>query len=72
MGNQDRKFSSAAALALSKPLGRSKASKFAEVEGLTLTKVSANEMAGRLLSSKKGDRLREAITESFKKRQKKK
>jgi hypothetical protein len=58
-------------LFVAKPLGRSKAAKFAAVEGLTLSSKSAQTLAASALSQQGGDGLREAITKSFKQKTKK-
>lgn len=48
-----------------KPLGRSKASKFAQIEGMTLTRRSAKMISRLEGTGLKGDALRTAITGSF-------
>lgn len=53
----------------SKPLGRSKASKFSEVEGIMLSFGSRKVMVDLEIRGLKGDALRSAISGSFQKKQ---
>jgi len=50
---------------VSKPLGKSKAAKFAEVEGVTTSARSARTLETYTARGLKGDALRSAITGSF-------
>ncbi|WP_343080221.1 hypothetical protein [Ostreiculturibacter nitratireducens] len=51
-----------------KPLGKSKAAKFAQVEGITLTAKSKKTLVRLEASGLKGDALRAAITGTFEKK----
>lgn len=53
---------------VAKPLGVSKASKFAQVEGMTLSEKSSTTYARLESKGLKGDALRSAITGSFQKK----
>jgi len=67
--NQATIRSTAAGRFASKPLGKSKATKFAKVEGMVLTQRSAKTISRFEGNGLKGDALRSAITGSFVKKQ---
>ena len=66
--NQAIKRSAATGRIVSKTLGKDKATKFAQVEGMVLTKKSSKTMSRFQGRGLKGDALRSAITGSFNKK----
>ena len=53
---------------VTKPLGRGKAEKFSQVEGMALSRESAAMLSGLKARGLTGDALRSAISESFDKK----
>lgn len=60
------KRSAASGRNVTRPIGASKAAKFSKVEGMVLTQKSAKTLTRHKSSGLKGDKLRSAITGSFK------